>query len=200
MTKAKDVMTEEVATVKGSATVAEAAKLMKFKNIHSLIVDRRDEEDAYGIITDTDIANQVIAYGKDPSQVQVYEVMNKPCIVVNPDLGVEYVARLFARTGIDRAPVIKGELLGIISVNDILVRSDFIENPRVPLLERALQAAVAEARAVAADQGAEAKATQAAWDAVAEIEAELAFCQGQRPDKTAYEQFGAPSQPVAVPL
>ena len=38
--------------------------------------------------------------------------MTKPCIVVNPDLGVEYVARLFANARIRRAPVIKGELLG----------------------------------------------------------------------------------------
>jgi predicted transcriptional regulator len=55
MTKAKDVMTQEVETVKGSATVADAAKLMKFKGIHSLLVEPRNEEDAYGIVTDTDV-------------------------------------------------------------------------------------------------------------------------------------------------
>lgn len=190
MTKAKDVMTEDVATIKGSATVAEAVKLMKFKGIHSLIVERRQEDDAYGIITDTDITSKVVAYGKDANLVRVYEVMTKPCVVVNPDLAVEYVARLFAQTNIDRAPVIKGDLLGIVSVQDILTKSNFVDNPRVPWLDKALQEAVATARALAAQAGADAAAVEAAWETVAEIEAELSFCKGEAPEKTAYEQFG----------
>ena len=197
MTKAKDVMTEDVATVKGSATVAAAVRLMKFKGIHSLIVDRRHEEDAYGIVTDLDITNKVVAFGKDPKQVKVYEVMTKPCIVVNPDLAIEYVARLFAQTGIDRAPVIKGDLLGIVSIRDILNKSNFIDNPRLPLLERLLQEAVAQARAVAAQSGAKSAEAEAAWEAVNELEAELSFCRGQAPEKTAFEQFG--ETPSAIP-
>jgi CBS domain-containing protein len=199
MTKAKDVMTEEVAVVKGSATIAEAVKLMKFKGIHSLIVDRRHAEDAYGIVTDNDIARKVVAYGKDPKQVRVYEVMTKPCVVVNPDLAVEYVARLFAQTNLDRAPVIKGELLGIVSVQDILTKSDFLDNPRVPLLEKALQEAVAQARAITAQAGPDADAAQAAWETANDLEAELAFCKGIAPDKSAFEQFGSPTVDVAIP-
>jgi predicted transcriptional regulator len=82
------------------------------------------------MITETDIVYKVGAYGKDSKQVRVYEIMTKPCIVVNPELGVEYVARLFANTGIRRAPVIKDKLLGIISITDILRKSDFVENPK----------------------------------------------------------------------
>ncbi|MBE7382446.1 MAG: CBS domain-containing protein [Leptolyngbya sp. SIO1E4] len=190
MTKARDVMIEDVAIVKASATVAEAVKLMKFKGIHSLIVDRSHDEDAYGIVTDSDIASQVVAYGKDPSRVRVYEVMTKPCIVVNPDLAVEYVARLFTQTSIDRAPVIKGDLLGIVSLQDILTKSDFLENPRVPLLEKALQEAVAKARTTVAQTGAGSAEAQAAWEAANELEAELSFCKGQAPEKTVFEQFG----------
>jgi CBS domain-containing protein len=189
MTKASDIMTEDVATIRGSATVAQAVKLMKLKGLHSLIVDRRTEEDAYGIVTDTDITKKVVAFGKDPNQVRVYEVMTKPCIVVNPDLAVEYVARLFAQTGIDRAPVIKGELLGIVSLHDILTKSDFLENPRVPLLEKALQQEISNARAVCAANGANAEACAAAWESVNEVEAELAFCKGQPPAKSAFEEY-----------
>ncbi|MEO0844735.1 MAG: CP12 domain-containing protein, partial [Cyanobacteria bacterium J06643_5] len=50
--------------------------------------------------------------------------------VVNPELGVEYVARLFSNTRIRRAPVIKGSLLGVISISDILTKSDFVEKPK----------------------------------------------------------------------
>ncbi len=196
MTKAKDVMTQDVAMIKGSATVAEATKLMRFKGVHSLVVEHRHEEDAYGIVTDTDIVSKVVAYGKDPNQVRVYEIMTKPCVVVNPDLAVEYVARLLTNIGIDRAPVIQGELLGIISLSDILYRSDFIDNPRVPLLEKALKAAIADARSLAAQLGEADEATQAAWETVNEVEAELAFCRGIAPTQSAVDQFREPIKPI----
>lgn len=190
MTTARDIMTQEVATICGLATVADAVKLMRLKNLHSLVVERRHDQDAYGLLTDQAISNQVLAYGKDPKAVRVYEVMTKPCVVVNPDLLVEYVARLFAQTGIDRAPVIQGELLGIISVTDLLAKSDFIENPRVPLLQKALQAAIADARAVMAANPNDEDAIHQAWKQVNVLEGELAFCTGASLEKTAYEQFG----------
>jgi len=120
MLRAKDIMTTEVVTIDGSATVAAAIELMKSRGVRALIVERRTPDDAYGIVTETDVVYKVAAYGKDPAAVHVHEIMTKPCIVVNPDLGVEYVARLFANTGIRRAPVIKDQLLGIVSVTDIL--------------------------------------------------------------------------------
>jgi CBS domain-containing protein len=191
MMKASDIMTEEVATIRGSATVAQAVKLMKLKNFRSLIVERRTEQDAYGIITDVDIASKVVAFGKDSDRVRVYEVMTKPCTVINPDLGVEYVARLLAQAGLDRAPVIRGELLGIISTQDILMKSDFLENPRVPLLEKTLQEKITEARAICAASGEDTAACTAAWEMVAEVEAELAFCTGKPPAQYAVEEYNS---------
>ncbi|MHC5732076.1 MAG: CBS domain-containing protein, partial [Nostoc sp.] len=105
--------TKDIATIRSSATVAEAVKLLRARDWKALVVDHRHEQDAYGIITEKDIVYKVIAYDKDPSKVRVYEVMTKPCIVVNPDLGLEYVARLFADHNLQRAPVIQGKLLGI---------------------------------------------------------------------------------------
>jgi CBS domain-containing protein len=63
---------------------------------------------------------RVIAQGKNPESIRVHEIMTKPCIVVNPNLDIRYVARLFSNTGIRRAPVIQDELIGIITVTDIL--------------------------------------------------------------------------------
>ena len=120
MAKVKEIMTTEVVTVEGSAPITEAVALMKAHGVRALIVDRRSDEDAYGVITETDIVYKVAAFDKDPKAVKVHEVMTKPCIVVNPDLDVKYAARLFANTGIRRAPVIKDRLMGIISVTDIL--------------------------------------------------------------------------------
>jgi CBS domain-containing protein len=173
--KAKQVMTQNVATIRASATIADAVRLMRFKELRCLIVEPRMSGDAYGIVTETDIVGKVVACGKDPKRVRVYEVMSKPCIVVNPDLEIEYVARLFASTGVRRAPVIQGELLGIISVTDIIMKGEFTETPKVIFLQKELQRAISNARAISATYGAQSKDTQEAWDLVDDIEAELGF-------------------------
>ncbi|MBP0019181.1 MAG: CBS domain-containing protein [Cyanobacteria bacterium SBLK] len=187
--KASDIMTEEVATIRGSATVADAVKLMKMKQLRALIVETRREGDAYGILTHTDVITKVVAYGKDPKQIRVHEIMTKPCIVVNPDLAVEYVARLFANTGIRIAPVIKGELLGIISESDILYKADFVENPKLPLLQRELEKAIAEAKALA-DKDPTSATCLEAWELVDDLEAEAAYQEGvDAPEKSAFQLF-----------
>ncbi|MEQ9359949.1 CP12 domain-containing protein [Coleofasciculus chthonoplastes] len=189
MMKAQDIMTTDVVTIRGSATVADAVDLMNDMGLRALIVDRRHDQDAYGIVTETDIVYKVIAYGKDPKKVRVYEIMNKPCIVVNPDLGVEYVARLFANTGIRRAPVIKDKLLGIISITDILAKGDFLDKPKSVLLEDEIRKAVEEARAVCAQKGPTSKECAAAWDIVEELQAEAAHQRAEKPSQTAFEEY-----------
>jgi signal-transduction protein with cAMP-binding, CBS, and nucleotidyltransferase domain len=155
-----------------------------------LIVDLRTGYDAYGIVTHTDIVTKVVAYGTDLNTVRVYQIMTKPCIVVNPDLGVEYVVRLFANTGIRIAPVIKGDLLGIISESDILYKGDYLENPKTPLLQRELTRAIAEAENLAASRGATSAECIQAWELVEELEAEAAYQASATPvEITAFQEF-----------
>ena len=174
MMTAAEIMTRDVVTVRGWATVAEAVELMKENNLRALIVEPRSEDDPYGIVSETDIIYKVAAYGKDPKTMRVYEIMTKPCIVVNPELGVEYVARLFAQTRIRRAPVIQGKLLGIVSVSDILKRGDFVEKPKRLFIEDEIEAAREEARQICANKGATSRECAAAWDVVEELQAEAA--------------------------
>ena len=72
MPKARDIMTTAVVTREGSATVAEAVGLMKEKGVRALIVERRSEEDAYGIVTQRDIVYSVMAERKDPAKVRAF--------------------------------------------------------------------------------------------------------------------------------
>ena len=130
MMTAQDIMTKEVVTISGSATVAEAVKMMKEKKLRALIVEPRSDRDPYGIITETDIVYKVAAFGHDPKAMKVFEIMTKPCITITPNLGVEYVARLFANTRTRRAPVVENGLKGIISINDVMHKSDFVEKPK----------------------------------------------------------------------
>ncbi len=124
MAKARDIMTTEVVTVDGSATVAEAVRLMKEKGVRALIVERRSDDDAYGIVTQRDIVYSVMAERKDPTKVKIHEVMTKPLVVVNPNLDAVYVARLMAQKGLSRAPVIyEQKLQGVISVTDLVTKA-----------------------------------------------------------------------------
>ena len=119
--RAQDIMTPapEVICSKGSA--ADAIHVMRAKHIRSLIVDRDDETDAYGIITYSDLVNKVFAKKLDPAQVSIAEIATKPLIVINPNLRVEYVAQLFAKTGISHAPVFsEHKLIGVISKTDLV--------------------------------------------------------------------------------
>jgi CBS domain-containing protein len=190
MLKASDIMTQDVVLVSGSATVAEAIKLMRLKGVRTLIVDIRSTDDAYGIVTQTDIVYKVVAYGKDPAAMRVYEIMTKPCIAVNPDLGVEYVARLFANTGIRVAPVIRDTILGTISLTDILNKGDFLEKPKVVVARKELSRVIEEARSVCAGPGLISKECATAWALVEDIEAEMIYQSGADvPDKTAFQIY-----------
>lgn len=125
MLKVKDIMTTSVTTIDGNATVATAIEVLRSKGLRSLIVEPRDHNDAYGILSETDIVYNVLAWDKNPNNIRVHEIMTKPCIVLNPDLALKYAARLFANTKIRRAPVIKDKLLGIVSVTDIIRKAEY---------------------------------------------------------------------------
>lgn len=189
MLKAADIMTKDVATIRSSATVAQAIEVMNSRGWHALIVERRHDQDAYGIITEADIVYKIIAFGKDPKKMRVHEVMTKPCIAVNPNLGVEYVARLFREHHILRAPVIQGKLLGIISLADIISESKFIEQPQEVLLEEELRNAIEKARTICDHTSPSSKECGEAWDVVDELQAEIAHQQSKKIFKTAFEEY-----------
>ena len=118
--KARDIMTTSVATIDASALVSEAIGLMKERQVHALVVEPKGGEKAYGIITEADITYKVISKGEDPKALSVGDIMTKPCLAIKPDMSVRNVARLFANHHIHRAPVINDDLVGIVSVSDIL--------------------------------------------------------------------------------
>ena len=187
--KVADIMTAEVITIRSSAPVAEAVKRMRQHSIQALIVDRSHAEDAYGIVTVTDIVGKVIAFGQDPRRRRVYEIMNKPCIVLNPDLGIEYAARLLANAGIHSAPVVQQSLLGIVSMTDILQQGDFIEHPQTLQLKESLQRLAESAHQTCDQQGPGSQACRDAWAVVDALEAELAHQQAEPIEKTAFESY-----------
>ncbi len=119
--RARDIMSPDPIYVTQDKTVTEAILLMRAKKIRSLIIDRLDENDAFGIVTYSDIVRKVFAEGRDPSKVTVGEIATKPLIIINPSLRVELISKLFARTGISHAPVLsEHKIIGVISKADLV--------------------------------------------------------------------------------
>lgn len=163
--RAADIMTTKVFTIDSLATVADAIALMQDKKVRSLIVDK-SEDRAYGIVTETDIIYKVATKDVDPESVMVYQIMTKPCIVVNPDLDLKNVARLFAETGISRAPVIQEHLLGMISITDLIMKSKIASEFASDDLSLKIKENILHNRVAADLQTEIEQECEAAWDAV----------------------------------
>ena len=118
-----EVMTADFLVVDGLATVADALQLMRERSAHFVLVDKRDEHDEYGIVLVSDIAKQVLGQNRAPDRVNVYEIMCKPVLCVQPDMNIRYCARLFEHFGISTAPVVKaGEILGVVSYDTLVLK------------------------------------------------------------------------------
>jgi len=119
--RAKDVMQVEVATILDDATIAEAAQQMRLEGVRSLVVERHDENDPYGIVTFSDIVMRVLAEGRDPEKVRVHEVMTKPVITIYSGMGAQHIAQMFRQTGVSHLPVLdNAKIVGIISMTDLV--------------------------------------------------------------------------------
>ena len=117
---AATVMKKNIVTIDGKETVADAIKLMREKHVSSLLVNRRGQDDAWGIVTRKDVVNKIVDPGKNPKEVKVFEIMTKPLLMVSPGLALKYCARLFHNAGVRRAPVFDGtNIVGILSNTDI---------------------------------------------------------------------------------
>ncbi len=122
LVRVKDVMVQDYAIVDGLMTVKEAIAIYKQRNVAALLVDKRGDDDEYGILLLSDIAKQVLAKDRAPERVNIYEIMTKPVIGVEPDMDIRYSARLFDNFGLSIAPVIAGgEVKGVVSYNEIVL-------------------------------------------------------------------------------
>ena len=123
MVTVREVMKPHFDMVDGMATVQEALKTMKHFETKSLIVNKREENDEYGMVMISDIAKKVLAIDRAPERVNIYEVMTKPVLTVSPDMDIRYCARLFERFHLSRAPVVEnGQVIGIVSHTDMVLK------------------------------------------------------------------------------
>jgi len=125
-----EVMTRDLHTIDSMATVREAMEKMTSEQVSSLVVERRDEKDEYGVIVVTDIAREVVAAKLSFDRVQVYEVMSKPVVYVDPKMDLRYAIRLLVRFGLSRALVLgtDREIQGMVTLRDMVLRYANVSN------------------------------------------------------------------------
>lgn len=121
--RVRDVMKHHVDIVDPTTTVADALRAMAHQETKCLIVDKRHDDDEFGIVLIADIARHVLAPNRAPERVNVYEIMSKPVVGVDPEMNIRYAARMFDKFGLSRAPVVEGRAIkGIVSYTDMVLK------------------------------------------------------------------------------
>jgi len=118
MPKVAEIMSKNIVTIEGGATVLFAARLMEEKNVGGLPV--ADAGNPVGMLTERDLVRRVLARGLDPNKVTVNEVMSSPLVSIPPDAFVEDASDLMVRHKVRRLAVIEsGRLVGIVTGTDL---------------------------------------------------------------------------------
>jgi signal-transduction protein with cAMP-binding, CBS, and nucleotidyltransferase domain len=120
--RVKDVMKTTFSTIDSAATISDALKLMKSSFTSVLIVNKRHDDDEYGMITSGDIARHVLAKDRAPDRVNVYEIMTRPVIHVHQEMDIRHCSRLFSTYNLVRAPVLENDqVIGMVSPNSLVL-------------------------------------------------------------------------------
>ena len=121
--RVRDVMKSDFDMVDGMDTVEDALRNSKHPESKCFIVNVRHDNDEYGIVLLSDIAKKVLARDKSPDRVNIYEVMSKPVVSVDPDMDIRYCTRLFDSFGLSLVPVVEHKkVIGIVGYTDIVLR------------------------------------------------------------------------------
>ena len=121
--RVREVMKSDFDMIDGRITVMDALRTMKHVETKVLVVDKRNDNDEYGMVMISDIAKLVLAKDRSPDRVNVYEIMAKPLLPVDPDMDIRYCARYFENFGLSRAPVVENkQVIGIISFTDMVLK------------------------------------------------------------------------------
>lgn len=119
-------MTASVVTASGQASPAELAQKMRDSNVGSVVIV--DSEGLpVAMVTDRDLALRVLAEGADPYR-PLGERASRPLVCGDPDMELEEAAALMVQHRVRRLPVVEdGELTGIVTLDDIAVRTGNLE-------------------------------------------------------------------------
>jgi CBS domain-containing protein len=116
-------MTTSLVTCPSTATVTDAARLMRDRDIGDVLVTRDGK--LSGIVTDRDIVVRCIAEGADLARAQVSEACTTELTTVTSDTPIESAAKVMQDKAIRRLAVVDdGKPVGIVSIGDLAIERD----------------------------------------------------------------------------
>ena len=119
-----DICQREVVTIDKSASIYDAARLMRAQHVGDLIVVDSDAEHRrpLAVVTDRDLVVEVLAGEVAPDSVAIGDVASPRTVTARSDADLLETLRLMSIKGVRRIPVLDeaGDLFGILSVNDVL--------------------------------------------------------------------------------
>ncbi len=99
------------------ATVLDAAKMMREKNIGAVLV--MDGDKVAGIVSERDIVRRACAEQRDPASTPLSEIMTPQVLCISPNATAEEVLAVMTKRRFRHLPVRDGEkLVGVISIGD----------------------------------------------------------------------------------
>jgi CBS domain-containing protein len=122
----REIMTPRVVTADTETDVREVARLMRDHNVGSVVICGPTGVPA-AMITDRDLALAVVA-DERPGAEPVGDYVSTPLITGEPSMDLTEAAALMVQHRVRRLPVVDGdELVGIVTLDDIAVRSGNLE-------------------------------------------------------------------------
>jgi CBS domain-containing protein len=118
-------MTKDPVFCQASDVAAVAAKLMKRHNIGALpVIGNLRGKKLVGIVTDRDLAMNVVAEARDPDSITVDRIMSRPVVTCSPDDPCKRALDLMERYQVKRIPAVDrlGRVVGMISEADVALR------------------------------------------------------------------------------
>jgi len=124
-TVARDIMTSKPRIMKVDDPVIDLARAMAEEGIGAVVVCNADDR-LQGMVTDRDLAVEVIAGGKDPSSTTAGELVDgSEVITIGADDTIEEAIETMKRHAVRRLPVVDGtEIVGMVSQADIARTAD----------------------------------------------------------------------------
>ncbi len=121
-------------SVSSGETVLDALRLMADKNIGAVLVI--DEGVLTGIFSERDYARKIILKDRHSDGTLVSEVMTANVITIKPDQSIEECMHIMSDKHIRHLPVMdQEELIGIISINDVVSAIIVDQKTRIDSLE-----------------------------------------------------------------
>lgn len=119
----KEVMSDNLIMIDGLTTISNALNIMRSNKISSLVVQRRDDSDEYGLLTVADIADEVVVPDLSPERTSAYQVMQKPVLSLRANMNIRYAIRLLNKFSLSRALVVEDDkAIGIVTLRDMILR------------------------------------------------------------------------------